>query len=767
MQPTPISIARAQRALAIAAGAAAALTLQSATAHGQLLQRRFDPSYNAPWQAAPLGESSTVGAGVPSYDPRQFAVDSAGTVWLLAKEPVDGAPLGGAVLGLNAGKAIALGGRIADDPAAILASPTRGLLVATKGKLASGGAQVLQWQNDAWQPMLKQGIDAELAAMAEHDGVLLAASKLSGVFAVDQGVAKRIGATTQVLAEGFEWSQLQGMSSEQEDLALDVTNPAAPSLVAIGKDHRVRRWSGSSWQEVGNVCEASWDSAGLPVKLARELKAVALSPSGEVVVGTKGLAGSAEGKDVGAVWRWDSQGAAWQRLGQAASLKKEVKRLVWSPHGLLAQTNEAGLWRWQGETWQPMNTGLPLVAGKLKPEGLTVGPQGSVYVASDNALYRWEGAGPWKEVAFFSKGEEIKAIFAGSQGVWLGCKVGVQQGAVYQWLGQDLVQIGPDLARDVKQLTLTSDGTPMAVLGGGQGALRWTGAAWEPITGALSGFAAHFKALAVEPQGTFVAATQAGVWRGVWRKQAQTVVSHALHNQEIVAMAPLSGQLYVVSKQGAVWRRVPQAGSDDGQGWSPAAVGMPKVELQGAQVLDGALWLLGKQLLYRGLPGPDGNLAVQAVGSNPGAATLDGNGKVIWTGETAFLGVARDPQGQLWAATKDGLFRSASEGSTWQLFNGPGEVKALTFLGAELHAAVKEEFSEGGVTVKAASWWRRDLNVPTAQPVSTSSEPAEPDAGIACSSGRAGARGGPAMGLALAAAVAVALRRRTARLARN
>lgn len=734
-RPLPRRPART-RTLAVVGG----LTLAAAAppAAAQVLERRFDPTRNGPWTVIDLG---TAGVDATTCDPRALA-DAGGAVHLLCKTPVEGPPTGGGVWRVDGDRALAVGGPLGDDPAAILAADGA-LWVAGKGSLGGQPARVLRLDGATWAPAHDGGLDAEVRGLALHDGELHVATKHDGVYRLAGGALARTGVTRTILPEGYVWAQLGDHAAELHEAAL----VPGGGLVVVGKDQRVRRWDGQAWADLGNLAEATWDAAGVPVTFVREPKAVAVGADGTIVVGTKGLAGAAEGRDRGAVWRWT--GGAWERLGDAAMAKEARRVLVLEGGVILAGTNESGVWRWDGAAWTAVNDGLPVESGgKIKGERLALGDDGALYVASKNLVHRRPvtAAGAWTEVGFLAGGEEVTAVGTAGGALYVGCKVGTAGGAVYRQTADGWQQLGPDLARDVKQLVWSPSGELHAVLGGGTGALRWSGGVWIEILGALTGDAGDFKQLLLPTAADLYAVSKQGLQVGAFRREPLEVVEHALRNADVSGLAVAGGQLWAPTKVGGLFRRATDAATEDGVDWQRATAGLPEVELVGVTETGADVVVIGKRLLYRGRVGADGTLVVTPFGGNPGKAALDGDGALIFTGETDFTAVV-EHRGRLFAGTKDGLFTSR-DGRVWQLYNGPAEVKALALVGGVLHVAVKSRRVPdpvGAPTVEqhGAQVWTKDLELDP-----DVDEP--PRASAGCAAGGAGGRGaGPLLLVAI------------------
>ncbi|MBZ0235722.1 MAG: hypothetical protein K8M05_25565, partial [Deltaproteobacteria bacterium] len=683
-----------------------ALTLTIAgttTAAAQVLQRRFDPDRNGPWTVVDLGQQDR---DVVTHDPRAFAVGEGGEVHAVCKVPLEGPPTGGAVLRVDRGAAEPIGGPLGDDPAAILATGGT-LFVAGKG-FGAQPARVLRLDGGTWIPAHDGALDSEMRGLAMHDGSLHVATKSDGVYRLDGRALDRVGATTTVQPEGYAWEALGDYVADIHDGAL------APdgALVVAGKDQRVRRWDGEAWRDLGNLSEATWDAAGVPVGFVREPKGVGVAPDGTIYVGTKGLDGSSEGRDRGAVWRWT--GVAWERVG-TVELRKEAKRVIPLAGGsLVAGTNESGVFRWDGGAWTAINAGLPVDAGgKIKGERLFLAADGQLYVAIQNAIYRrGTGAtGAWTEVGFFPLGEEVTFVGVALGRLHAGCKVGASAGAVYVQESDGWSQLGGDLPRDVKQLAWSPGGDLYAVMGAGAGTVRWSGGAWSSVLGNLTGDASDFKQLILPTDSELFGVSKLGVQRGAFRREPIEIVDFALKNRAVTAIGGAGGHLFAIAETDGVFRRTAGATTDDGLDWVVGTSGLPDVELRGIATVGDRTFVLGKHLLYEGVVGADGTLALRSFGTNPGKAALDGNGQLIFTGETDFTALAAHGD-RLFVGTKDGLFVTRA-GRVWELYNGPAEVKALAIVGDLLHVAVKAKEvpdpAEPTRELHSAQVWIHDL----------------------------------------------------------
>lgn len=649
-----------------------------------LFLSQFDPTLNGPWRTRDLG----------ALDPKGMLVmDSAAWVW--GKTPLDGPPLGGLLVPLEEGTAVSL----AEEPAFFLAEQG-GWLVGSKGVTGSKQGHLFMHLGGETKPFSPEAFDSELVGATRHQGTLYVATQADGVWRATETTRSRVGVKSTVLPSGFEWAQSSAFSGDVETIA------ASPDgVVVLGKDFQVRRVTADGDVVLGNVAEVQLD-AGVVVSAMREPKGLMVTGTGEIYVGTKGREGSPEGRDVGAVFRWD--GTAWQSLSAGVRMLKEVKSLTQLEGALVAGTSESGVWRLDGTTWSTLNEGLPIEAGKIKANELQRGASGALYVPFKNALYRrLVGEAAWSERGFFPNGEEIKAVAERLDGsIVVGCKVGTGQGAVYTATPAGWSQLGGDLPLEVKRLVRTPDDTLYAVLGGVGGAWRWSGTAWVSLADSLVGNASQVKELLVLADGSLVVGTKQGVWGGTYRNAPVTLLSSALADEELASVETVGQQVVAIAKRGGLFR-LETGDGDDGLTWTRINPATQIIELEGAGVAraGGSIYLLGKRLLYR----LKDDLSLEAVGDNPGKVARDGDGNLVFTGETAFTSIALDTDGRIYAGTKDGLFVAASAGAPWEFFNGPGEVKGLAIVGTRLLAAVKREAIVEGVTTKAASSWETDL----------------------------------------------------------
>jgi hypothetical protein len=560
-----------------------------------------------------------------------------------------------------------------------------------------------------------------------------------------------------VQPEGYFWEQLGDYLADVDRME---ATPAG-DLFTAGKDLKLRRFSGGLWADLGNLAEATTDETGAITSFVREPKSVAVL-GGDVYAGTRGGAGAPEGKDVGAVWRWN--GTSWERLGATASLKKDVRVILpFAADDVLVGTSEAGVFLWNGTGWAARNAGLPSdSAGKIKAETLTRGQDGNLYVGLSNTLYRsTDHASSWTELGFLALGEEIKAIATDGAGVvYVGTKLGDGSGAVFRLDGATFTQVGGGLLKEARHLVVRSGSDLLASLGGNAGAVRWNGSAWVSIIGNLTGASADVKQIAVVGD-TLYGATKQGVQKGTFSPNVTTIES-PLAQHEAMALLARGDRLLVGLKRGGLWRLVDAPNGDDGKSFVRVDEGLPDVDIETFDVAGEALFAVGKPLLYRA----DFNPAADTIrftpfGMNPGAAQLDGDGKLVFTGATEFRAVARYGD-RLFAGTKDGLFVSSDGGGTWTLFNGPAEVKALAVVGHFLYAAVKGDLvpdPDGAPTVhvKTAEVWVRDLDIAPAPAV-------EPQpAGCGCMGGSSAGSAAVFAGLLLVVAASARRRRRATR----
>jgi hypothetical protein len=680
-----------RRALLLAV--AANIMFVAPTVSAQVLQRRFDPDRHGPWRVIPMGDAAKAG-NAEACDPKLLSVGPNGEVYVLGKLPFAGPPSGGVVLRVTADGLEQVGEQTDSDPGAFLTRSDGSFLLGGRGTATARGGELLGLDEGEWNLLTSSSLPDEITSLLELDGQVLVGAKNDGVYRWSADKVERVGATTTIVPSGFVWEALGDYTAEQERIAAR----ADGALVTLGKDYLVREWRKDGWSTLGDLAKVTTSELGLVTGL-REYKSVLVTPDDALYVGTKGLAGAPEGKDVGAVFRWT--GEDWARVGTNAALKKEAKQLLWSEaFGLVVGTNEGGVFRLVSEEWVALNEGLVANAdGKIKGERLASAPDGSLYVAATNALYRRSAdATAFAQVGFFPLGQEIKSIGFVGTGVYVGTKVGADQGAVYRLDGpSEWTQLGADLSKPVEQLVAVANDEMYAALGGGAGAVMWNGATWTPMTGALTGVAAEFKHILRLSPSEFAAATKSGVVVGDFRKEPLEVIDLALRNREVKSLIHAGGTTLAVTKSG-VFGLVEQAETDDGLGWVEASKGLPDVELEGAVARDEEVFVIGKKLLYSGAV-EGGVLEVKPLGDNPGTAALDGDGNLIYAGETEFKGVAFLADGSPLAATKDGLFARDRDGA-WTLYNGPAEVKAVATVGDTVYAIVKEK-------------WVPDLDDPT------------------------------------------------------
>lgn len=668
------------RALTLAAAVAPAPAPRTAAAQGMtVVQRRFDPGRNGAWTLLDLGSTND---NLRAFDPRGVAVGPEGEIYVLAKRPLQGPSQGSAIWRVDRGTLELQGTELPVDADGLLAHRT-GLYVGTKGTPAMRKGEVYRLQDGRWLPLTGPGTGAEVRAITFHGDALHFGTNNDGVYRLAGGGIARVGAQQVVQEGGFSWARLGEWSAETERAAI------APNgdVYALGKDLRVRRFTGGQWSDLGNVAEAMYDATGALVSFAREPKAIALS-GGDLLVGTKGGPMSAEGRDVGAVFRWD--GMAWTRLGAGNQLRNEVKALVPLPGGrVLAGTKEAGVWLWDGATWTQRSMGLLSDAGKIKVEILAAAPDGRLLVATKNTLFQSTNEGQtWTEVGFLAMGEEIRAVAVSPTGsIVVGAKLGDGTGAVFAFTGSQARQLGGDLTREARGLAYAADGTLLAALGGNSGLFRLVGGQWQSAVGNLAGDAADFKQILVAGP-RLIGATKSGIQEGRFAERVETWQG-ALILREIRSLWTVGGRLFAGVKVGGIYRLGPGEGVD-GQAWERVDMGLPEVETEGMALGAGELFALGKKLLYRAaLPTtPEEPIRFAPLGTNPGQARLDGDGRLVFTGETDFKAAVAHG-GVVYAGTKDGLFASGNGGTSWTLVNGPAEVKALALAGSKLVAAWK------------------------------------------------------------------------------
>jgi hypothetical protein len=693
----------------------------------EVLQRRFDPELNGPWTVVDLGTSE---ANDTARDPKRLAVAPDGTVYVYAKRPLSGPPQGTSVLRIDGEAAIRVGSELPVDGDAILIDPT-GMYVGTKGTAALRRGEVYRLDGDDWVAITGAGIDAEVRTIGMFDGAMHVGTANDGVWRVDleTEVPVRVGVRTVILPEGYSWSQVGDYLADIDRMAVT----AAGDVVTVGKDLKIRRFAGGGWTDLGNLSEATYDATGAIVSFVREPKSIAIA-GGVVYVGTKGGLTAPEGANIGAVWAWD--GAAWQAIGTTDAMRKEVKAiLAFAADDLVVGSNETGVFAWNGVEWTERNQGLPADAtGKRKAETLTLGSDGNLYLGMANTLYRSTDHGAtWTELGFLALGEEIKSIATTAVGaIYVGTKLGDGSGAVFRLDGTAFTQVGGDLIKEARHLVVLSGEDMLASLGGGGGAVRWNGVEWTSVLGNLTGDAADVKQTALIGD-AYYAATKVGIQQGVFSTEVE-IVESPLAQLEIKSLWTRGADLYVGLKRGGVFQLVDDANGDDGHGFAAVDQGLPDVEFEAFVPHDDDLFAVGKPLLYRAPVGED-TMAFSPLGTNPGAAQLDGDGNLVFTGATEFKAVAAY-EGRLFAGTKDGLFVSEDDGATWTLFNGPAEVKALQLVGSTLYVAVKGEIvpdpiGDPTARVQTASIWIRDLEAVDVEPPVNEAEPE----GCGCSVG--------------------------------
>lgn len=658
-------------------------TSSSATpVRAQVLQETFDRERNGPWTVIPLGdnESETL-----SHDPKDMTVGSDGSVYLTTKVPIAGPPRDGAVFRVQDKELEQVGGALRQDPDSVL-DTHEGLLIGTKGTAMARLGEVLRLDGDSWTPMAQEPLRSEVESMLFRDDRVWVGTKNDGVFTLEDKRYQRVGATTSEVAQGYHWEAIGQLALELEAVASD-----RDARVVVAGKYDTLIFRDDAWGKLGDLSGAKYDEAGAVTSVLREIKALTVSDSGVIYAGTKGLAGSAEGPDSGRLWRWQDE--TWTELGAPMGLRKEVKVIAAiTDERIFVAGNESGLWLWDGSTMREINDGIAAVDGKRKCEALVVHGE-SIYAGVANAVYERpiDLSSSWRELGFFAHGEEIKAIAVDAEGtVHVGAKVGSGAGAVYRVKDSGLEAMGGDLTREAKQLRFGPDGTLYVTLGAGGGSVLWTGSAWQSILGSLTGAAAEIKQFVVLDDGTIVGATKAGAYRGTFVPEAQTLVNTPLRNLEAKALVSFAEQIYVATKVGGVFRLTDDESTDDGKAWVNDTIDLPKLEIEGMFVVDDAVFVASNRLLYRGTPDVEGRLKFAPFGNNPGKAALDGDGQVVFAGETRFTSVARDSSGRIFAGAESGLWVNEGGAREWTLYNGPGAVKSLVIVDDVLYVAVKE-----------------------------------------------------------------------------
>ncbi|HEX6812738.1 MAG TPA: hypothetical protein VF384_14015 [Planctomycetota bacterium] len=296
-----------------------------------------------------------------------------------------------------------------------------------------------RWDGTSWQPIA--GLDPTVNSMV-HDAVVRTNGDLvfSGSFriqGVDGVLATWDGTTMQLLQPplslprkllaaangdvvvggtdpannlarwtGASWQTLSNVLGQVTHLAEDASGsllvgmqPQAPFL------HRVRRFSGTAWQDLGGEA---------PPKIL----AMVRLPKGEVIAG--GTFTSLDGIPAANIAHWN--GVAWSPLGLGVDW--DVTSLAVAPNGDVIAGGRffhaggvaaSNIARWDGSRWSPLGAGLPVTWYNGGVAAIAVAGNGDVYATVANGLARFDGL-QWTNVPFPSTLAAAEAMVTDADG---------------------------------------------------------------------------------------------------------------------------------------------------------------------------------------------------------------------------------------------------------------------------------------------------------------------------------------------------------------
>jgi hypothetical protein len=379
----------------------------------------------------------------------------------------------------------------------------RALAVLPNGDLVAGGPFssaggiaapcVARWSGSAWSAMCTSITNvngpAALSLLTLPNGDLLVA----GAFTSINGVASNNIARWS----NGTWSPLgAGSAGGIGSLArLPNGDIAAGGRFLLGGVHYLARWDGSSWSPFGDS----------PNQIVHSLTVM---PNGDMVAaGLFTAIGSVPALGV-ALWNGTSWSPPSSGAGALGGGDRDVLAAVTMPNGDLVVAGEfttiggiaaQRVARWDGSTWSPIGSGLPLAV-----HSLAVLPGGDLVASGNAGVQRWDGsnwialltAGNHRTMAVLANGDLIVARTSGPSMLqrwdgtsWSPMAVGgVLVDAIVQMPNGDVVIGG---------WFVSVDGVPAPYIA------RWNGATWSSLGGGMNG---RVTALAVMPDGSLVAA---------------------------------------------------------------------------------------------------------------------------------------------------------------------------------------------------------------------------------------------------------------------
>ena len=297
----------------------------------------------------------------------------------------------------------------------------------------------------------------------------------------------------------------------------------------------VRRWNGSSWEEVG---AGSASEGGVSDNYGGSFSpSLAISPDGNVYLA---WADMTYGDGEIYVLRWD--GSSWQEVGAGSASGGGISNnangswvpsLAIAPDGMpwVAWEDESNwnteiyIRRWSGSSWETVGSGSASGAGISNSNGgsydpaLAIGADGSAFVAwednsdGDKEIYvrrwngtSWEEAGVgsarWGGISYNTGDSRFPSLAVAPDGsvtiAWQDRSSGENEIYVLRWDGSSWQEVGAgsssssgisDNAGDswLPSLALDSDGTPYVSWENHDGwnndiyIRSWNGASWEEL----------------------------------------------------------------------------------------------------------------------------------------------------------------------------------------------------------------------------------------------------------------------------------------------
>ncbi len=385
------------------------------------------------------------------------------------------------------------------------------------------------------------------------------------------------------------------------------------------------------------------------------------------------------------LYRSRDHGVTWEQVGHELR-GRLVYALLFVPNApdvVLAGTSD-GLWRSTdaGRTWQPVGPDLPqpvsLPAGLARHGrsvySLQAGPDGAIYLAGEGArLWRSRNAGAsWEPLSPLPGATAILAIA---------------------------------ISLDGRRLLAGTDGA--GLFRSDDAGLSWQAAADIPVT--------FVAGLWFDPalDGLVYARTRAGLYRSddagrSWQPMAAEVEARI----DAVLPGPAAGHALALTNSGPVYRT-----RDGGRRWEP----------HGDLGRDGAIYAVLRW------PDPGGERLLAAA--HAGLLFSDDAGRAwqLWEAAPGFAAandLAQAPDGTLYLASSDGVYRSTDAGATWTpAGQGLPPAAVLSVAAAPSRPEVLYAGTDGRGLYRSddagRTWARTGLDVPTVPGILI--HPADPD----------------------------------------